>query len=70
MFHASRLILACDTCILSKIKSLHVIFACPCEQGKENIIALFIFQKVEPLAVPPFNPFRFLFAVTTKIGVL
>ena len=43
--------------------------ACHCEQGRENLIVLFIFQKVEPLAMPLFDPFHF-FVVTTKIGVL
>ena len=47
----------------AKIESLHVIVACPCEQGRENIIVLFIFEKVEPLAMPRFDPFRF-FVVT------
>ena len=41
-------------------RSLHVIVDCPSEQGTEDLIVLFILQKAEPLAVPRFDPFRFL----------
>ena len=39
-------------------RSLHVIADCPSEQGTEDLIVLFIFQKALP--VPRFDPFRFV----------
>ena len=53
----------------AKIKSLHVIVACPCDQGRKNLIVLFIFQTFEPLAMPQLDP-CWIFIVTTKLGVL
>ena len=49
---------------------LHAIVACLCEQGRENLIISFIFQIVEPLTMPRFDPFRCLFRCVTKIGVI